>query len=154
RISNTSLGRANVMPHRSEAATRQRRRRDISQLRQFPCDMRVSRPCCGTVAEIITPSALSHPSFRVSNLGAMPTALGGHGHAKPWPWHPTRNLCCDKALLRRRCGQNLFVLRAIFRFAELRGNDHEIIVHLFVDERFAELGEELTRLQMAGQNAQ
>src|SRR5262249_47671403 len=44
-------------------------------------------------------SALSHPSFRVSNLGAMPTALGGHGHAKPWPWHPTRNLCCDKALV-------------------------------------------------------
>src|SRR5438105_955541 len=39
--------------------------------------------------------------FGLKNSGAMPTALGGHGHAKPSAkggWHPTRKSNCDNAL--------------------------------------------------------
>ena len=34
----------------------------------------------------------SLPGLKISGLrglGAMVTALREHGHAKPWPWHPT-----------------------------------------------------------------
>jgi hypothetical protein len=52
--------------------------------------------------------ALCHnQNFGSEDLGAMPTALRGHGHANPWQWHPTLKISSNNppAMARHHWGR-------------------------------------------------
>src|SRR5688500_17497156 len=52
---------------------------------------------------------------------------------------------------RRRGRQDLLVLALVLRLAQLRGEDQQVVVHLGLRERLADLGDELALLEVAVQ---
>src|SRR5262249_51391889 len=55
--------------------------------------------------------------------------------------------------LRRRRGQDFFVLRFVFRLADAGWHENQIVVHFCFGKRLTELGEELALFQVADEEA-